>query len=63
MATDLSLEKMKQRVRDHFDDFVNKRKDAVIHKNTTPDIIAEGDEVVCRNAAAGTPWEAVQAHA
>ena len=37
MATDLSLEQMKQLVKDHFEDFVNKRKAAVIRKNMTPD--------------------------
>jgi hypothetical protein len=28
---------MKERVRNHFEDFVNKRNAAVIHKNMTPD--------------------------
>ena len=37
MATNLSLEEMKRVVKDHFEDFVNKRKAAVIHKNMTPD--------------------------
>lgn len=37
MATTLSLEQMKQFVRDHFEDFVNKRNAAVIHKNMTSD--------------------------
>jgi hypothetical protein len=37
MATKLSLDQMKQRVRDHFEDFVNKRKAAVIRQNMTPD--------------------------
>ena len=37
MATKLSLEQMKQRVKDHFEDFVNKRNAAVIHKNMTSD--------------------------
>ncbi|HZW92364.1 MAG TPA: ester cyclase [Candidatus Eremiobacteraceae bacterium] len=37
MATNLSIEQMKQLVRDHFEDFVNKRKAAVIRKNMTPD--------------------------
>lgn len=37
MATELSLEQMKQLVKDHFEDFVNNRKAAVIHKNMTPD--------------------------
>jgi hypothetical protein len=36
MATELSLEEMKQLVKHHFEDFVNKRKAAVIHKNITP---------------------------
>jgi len=37
MATDLTLAEMKQFVRDHFEDFVNKQIAAVIHKNMTPD--------------------------
>jgi len=37
MGTNLSLEEMKRVVKDHFEDFVNKRKAAVIHKNMTPD--------------------------
>jgi predicted ester cyclase len=37
MASALTLEQMKQFVRDHFEDFVNKRNAAVIRKNMTPD--------------------------
>jgi predicted ester cyclase len=37
MATMLTLEQMKQFVRDHFEDFVNKRNAAVIRKNMTSD--------------------------
>ena len=37
MSTTLTAEQMKQFVRDHFDDFVNKRKADVIRKNMTPD--------------------------
>lgn len=37
MPTELSLEQMKRRVRDHFEDFVNRRKAEVIHRNMTPD--------------------------
>jgi len=33
MATHLTPSEMKQRVVDHFDDFVNKRNASVIHKN------------------------------
>ena len=36
MATILNLEQMKQFVRNHFEDFVNKRNASVIHKNMTP---------------------------
>jgi len=36
MATHLTPSEMKQRVVDHFDDFVNKRNAAVIHKNMSP---------------------------
>jgi predicted ester cyclase len=39
MATTLTLEQMKQFVRDHFDDFVNKRNAAVIRKNMTSDFL------------------------
>jgi predicted ester cyclase len=35
MATNLTLNQMKQLVRSHFEDFVNKRNAAVIHKNMT----------------------------
>jgi predicted ester cyclase len=35
MATSLTLDQMKTFVRDHFEDFVNKRKVDVIHKNMT----------------------------
>ena len=37
MATKLTLEQMKQFVKDHFEDFVNKRNAAVIRKNMTAD--------------------------
>jgi len=55
VATTLTLEQMKQFVRNHFEDFVNKRQAAVIRNNMTPDFYdhdgpggkpadAEGDE-------------------
>jgi predicted ester cyclase len=37
MPTDLTLDQMKQFVREHFEDFVNKRNAAVIRKNMTSD--------------------------
>jgi len=37
VTTTMSLEQMKQFVRDHFEDFVNQRKAGVIRKNMTPD--------------------------
>src|SRR5579863_4651444 len=37
MPTDLTLDQMKQFVREHFEDFVNKRNAAVIRTNMTPD--------------------------
>lgn len=37
MATELSLEQMKQLVKSHFEDFVNKRQAIVIRKNMTLD--------------------------
>ncbi|MFE3189989.1 ester cyclase [Nocardia sp. NPDC059240] len=39
MATDLSQESMKQFVADHFEEFVNRRNAAVIHRNMTPDFL------------------------
>ena len=37
MATDLSTSQMKEPVRSHFEDFVNKRNASVIEKNMTRD--------------------------
>jgi len=37
VATELTLEQMKQFVKRHFEDFVNNRDAAVIRKNMTPD--------------------------
>lgn len=37
MPTNLTLDAMKQFVLNHFEDFVNKRNAAVIHRNMTPD--------------------------
>lgn len=37
MATALTIDQMKQRVRDHFEDFVNRRKAEVIRNNMTAD--------------------------
>lgn len=37
MATTLTLEQMKTFVRDHFEEFVDKRNAGVIRKNMTPD--------------------------
>jgi hypothetical protein len=37
MATGLTPEQMKEFVRQHFEDFVNKRNPAVIRKNMTAD--------------------------
>ena len=39
MATELSPEQMKQLVRAHFEDFVNRRKAEVIRKNMTPNFV------------------------
>lgn len=39
MATQLTLEQMKTIVRDHFEEFVNKRNASVIHRNMTLDFI------------------------
>ena len=37
MATVLTLDQMKAFIRNHFEDFVNKRNAAVIQTNMTPD--------------------------
>ncbi len=37
MSTSMTLDRMKQLVRDHFEDFVNRRNASVIRKNMTPD--------------------------
>jgi len=37
LSTTLTLDQMKQLVRDHFEEFVNKRNAGVIYKNMTPD--------------------------
>ena len=37
MSTTLTPQQMKEFVRNHFEDFVNKRKASVIHQNMTPD--------------------------
>jgi predicted ester cyclase len=39
MATRLTLAEMKQFVRDHFEEFVNRKDAAVIRKNMTPDFL------------------------
>ena len=39
MATMLTLDQMKALVRNHFEDFVNKRNATVIHTNMTPDFL------------------------
>ena len=39
MATQLSTTQLKQFVRDHFDEFVNKRNAGVIRKNMTPNFL------------------------
>jgi predicted ester cyclase len=37
VATDLTIEQMKRLVKDHFEDFVNRRNASVIRKNMSPD--------------------------
>jgi predicted ester cyclase len=37
MPTNLTIDQMKKFVRDHFEEFVNKRNPSVIRKNMTPD--------------------------
>ena len=59
MATSLSAEEMKRLVRNHFEDFVNRRKAEVIRTNMSPDFFdhdgpggkptgVEGDEKMMR---------------
>jgi len=52
MPTDLTLDQMKQFVRNHFEDFVNKRNAAVIEKNMTANFYdhnGPGNEPTDRN--------------
>jgi predicted ester cyclase len=66
MATSLSPDKMKQFVREHFEDFVNRRNAAVIRKNMTSDFFdhdgpggkptgVEGDEKMMTGMYASMP--------
>jgi predicted ester cyclase len=66
MATGLSPEQMKQKVRDHFEDFVNRRKPEVIRTNMSPDFFdhdgpggkptgMEGDEKMMGGMYDGMP--------
>src|SRR5215472_2468897 len=66
MATKLTPEKMKRQVRDHFEDFVNKRKAEVIRTNMTSDFYdhdgpggqptdASGDEQMMRQMYSAMP--------
>jgi predicted ester cyclase len=66
MATSLSPEQMKQMVRDHFEDFVNRRKPEVIRTNMSADFVdhdgpggkrtgIEGDEQMMRGMHAAMP--------
>lgn len=59
MATTLDPHQMKQLIRNHFEDFVNRRKPEVIRTNMTPDFLdhdgpggrptgVEGDEAMMR---------------
>jgi predicted ester cyclase len=66
MATNLSLEQMKQIVKDYFEDFVNKKHTGVIRKNMTPNFYdhagpggkptgVDGDEQMMANWQKATP--------
>ena len=66
MATNLSPEQMKQLVRNHFEDFVNRRMPEVIRVNMTPDFLdhdgpggmptgIEGDEKMMRGMYGAMP--------
>ncbi len=39
MATELALDQMKQFIRDHFEEFVNKRNASIIRRNMTSDFL------------------------
>jgi hypothetical protein len=55
MANQLTTEQMKQRVRDHFEDFVDRRKAEVIRANMTPDFYDHDDsQPTPRRQAFGT---------
>ena len=45
MPTMLTLDQMKSFVKNHFEDFVNKRNAAVIHMNMTSDFYDHDDQV------------------
>ena len=55
MATGLTPDQMKQFVREHFEDFVNKRNASVIRKNMTPDCYDEGNKIAERWATVTPP--------
>jgi len=66
MPTKLALEQMKQLVRDHFEDFVNKQNAGVIRKNMSADFYdhdgpggkptgVDGDEQMMRNMYQSMP--------
>lgn len=66
MATHLTTDEMKRRVREHFEDFVNRRNAEVIRTNMTPDFFdhdgpggkptgVEGDETMMRGMYAAMP--------
>ena len=66
MGTNLTPDQMKRFVRDHFEEFVNKRNAVVIHRNMTPDFYdhdgpggkptdADGDEQMMRSMYKAMP--------
>lgn len=66
MATHLTTDEMKRRVREHFEDFVNRRKPEVIRTNMTGDFFdhdgpggkptgVEGDETMMRGMYEAMP--------
>src|SRR5262245_24180940 len=66
MATNLTTDEMKEKVRSHFEDFVNNRKAEVIETNMTPDFYdhdgpggeptdASGDERMMRRMYGAMP--------
>ncbi|GEM_PF-3648212 len=59
MPTHLTPAQIKQFVRDHFEEFVNKRNAAVIRRNMTPDFFDhDGSSTTTGREASRSTWPA-----